>query len=264
MTAPAPGPVAAPLLRRTVEVMGTVVSLAVRPGAEIGPEVDTAWARAVALLREVDEVFSTYRPDSVVNRWGRGELDVAAAPAELAEVLALGEQARRESGGAFDIGAVRSPHGGGPDPSGVVKGWAVQRAAAFLEALPGVDFCLGAGGDLVCRVRTPGGAPWRIGIEDPADPARVLAVVPVAAGAVATSGTVHRGEHIADPRTGAPASGLRQVTVLAPTLTEADIDATAAFVLGADAEAWLVARGRSGVLVDAEGRARTFGPGPRA
>lgn len=238
--------------RRAVEVMGTVVSLAVR-GPVTDDALDAAWAEAVAGLRRADEVFSTYRPDSAINRWGRGELALADAPPEVAEVLALAEDARVASDGAFDIAAVRSSYGGGPDPSGVVKGWAVARAAAVLEALPGIDHCLSAGGDLVARTRVPGAAPWRIGIEDPRDVARVLAVVPVGEGAVATSGTVHRGLHVLDPRTGRPATALRQVSVLAPDVVSADIEATTAFVLGADAAEWLAARGRTALLVDAAG-----------
>lgn len=234
--------------RHSFEVMGTVVSLALRGQHEEGAAADAAWAAVTESLRRADAMFSTYRPDSVVNRWGRGELAVADAPAELAEVLGLAENARTGSGGAFDIRAVRSPFGGGPDPSGVVKGWAVQRASRALDALPGTDYCLAAGGDLVCRTRT-GAKPWRIGIEDPDDPARVVAVVPVANGAVATSGSARRGAHVVDPRTGRAAREVRQVSVVAPTLVEADVEATAAFVLGGEGIAWLEERGRTGVLV---------------
>jgi thiamine biosynthesis lipoprotein len=234
--------------RRTFEVMGTVVSLAVRGRHEDGPAVDAAWGAATDSLVRADAMFSTYRPESVVNRWGRGELALADAPPELAEVLGIAEQARLESGGAFDIRAVRSPYGGGPDPSGVVKAWAVQRASRPLDALPDTDYCLSAGGDMVCRTRTSS-PPWRIGIEDPGDTSRTVAVVPIANGAVATSGSAHRGAHLVDPRTGRAATALRQVTVVAPTLVEADIDATAAFVLGSDATSWLKARGRTGLVV---------------
>jgi len=38
-------------------------------------------------------------------------------------------------------------------------------------------------------------------IEHPLDPARLIAVVPVSTGAVATSGTAHRGQHLVDGRT---------------------------------------------------------------
>lgn len=239
--------------RRAFEVMGTVVSVALRGRHEEGAAADAAWAAVTDSLVRADAMFSTYRPGSVVNRWGRGELALADAPPELAEVLGLAEQARLESGGAFDIAAVRSPYGGGPDPSGVVKGWAVERASGALEALPDTDWCLSAGGDLLCRTRDSGGDPWRIGIEDPDDPSRTIGVVPVTNGAVATSGSAHRGAHVIDPRTGRPAAALRQVTVVAPTLVEADIDATAAFVLGVEATSWLQARRRTGVVVTRSG-----------
>ena len=90
-----------------------------------------------------------------------------------------------------------------------------------------------AGGDIAIRPGTEP-QPWRIGIEDPRDPARVLAVVPMTTGGVATSGTAHRGPHVVDPRTGAAASELLSVTVVGPSLLWADVLATAAFVLGHD------------------------------
>lgn len=246
--------------RRTVEVMGTVVSLALRGRHASGPAADAAWAAVVDSLQGADRMFSTYRPDSVVNRWGRGELALEEAPAGLSEVLALAEEARVASGGAFDIAAVRSPHGGGPDPSGVVKGWAVQRASVLLDTLDDTDSCLAAGGDLVARVRRPDGAAWQIGIEDPSDPSRLLATVPLENGALATSGSAHRGAHIIDPRSGAAASGIRQVSVIGADLTGVDIDATAAFVLGDAADAWLTERGRTALVVGLDGAVRVLGP----
>ncbi len=220
----------------------------------------------MAALREADRVFSTYRDDSVVSRLGRGEVDPDDCPPEVAEVLALGEAARTASGGAFDV---RRPGPDGRvvlDPSGVVKGWAAERAAGPLRALDGTDFCLSAGGDLVCRTLDPDDRPWRIGIEHPADPARIVAVVPVATGAVATSGTAHRGAHLVDARTGLPPTGIASVTVVAGSLTWADIDATAAYVQGADAAAWLGTRpGRTGLVVWSNGSTTVVGgPGTAA
>jgi FAD:protein FMN transferase len=136
----------------------------------------------------------------------------------------------------------------------VVKGWAVERAAAALRELPDTDFCLSAGGDLACRTLDPDGRGWRIGIEDPHDPRRVVAVVPVLTGAVATSGAAHRGRHVVDGRTGRAPVGVASVTVVAARLTDADIDATAAYALGADAPRWLSGRpGRTGLVVWADG-----------
>lgn len=252
------GPSAA-VHRRVHHVMGMPISLALRGRRASGAAADAAWAAVVQTLGEVDRMFSTYRDDSAVSRLGRGELDPADCPPEVAQVLALGEQAKVDSGGAFDVW-IPGPDGQlRLDPSGVVKGWAVDRAAASLRALEATDFVLSAGGDMACWVADDGSPDWRVGIEDPADPTRLLAVVPIRRGGVATSGTTHRGQHLVDARTGRPAAGLTSVTVVADDLTTADIDATAAFALGAGGLAWLTARGRSGLVVHADGRAEVYG-----
>ena len=111
--------------RRYVEhVMGMPISLALRGRHTDDTPAVTAWTAALAELRRADRVFSTYRADSAISRLGRGEITLADCPPQVAEVLALGEAAERDSGGAF---AVR--RGGVLDPSGVVKGWAAERQA---------------------------------------------------------------------------------------------------------------------------------------
>jgi len=240
-----------PATARYVEhVMGMPISLALRGRHTDDAAARGAWAEALAALRDVDRVFSTYRADSFVSRLGRGELEIDDCPPEVGEVLALGEVARLQSHGAFDV-----RRGGLLDPSGVVKGWAVERAARPLRALAGTDVCLSAGGDLVCHVAGPDSADWRVGIEDPHDPTRVVAVVPVRNGAVATSGLAHRGGHVVDARSGGVPDAIASVTVVHDDLTWADIDATAAFALGRDAARWLRTRPRrTGLVVWADGR----------
>jgi thiamine biosynthesis lipoprotein len=236
-------------------VMGMPISLALRGRHEDDAAAAGAWDEVMAGLHRVDEVFSTYRADSVISRLGRGELGLADCPDEVAQVLRFGDLATRASDGAF---SVRRPH---LDPSGVVKGWAVDRAAQALRALPDTDFCLSAGGDMVCVSR---GEPWRVGIEHPLHPDRLIATVPVRNGGVATSGTAHRGEHLVDARTGAAPEGVASVTVVAPTLTVADIDATCAYALGQRAAEWLSGRtGRTGLVVWADGTSTAVSGGAR-
>ena len=241
--------------------MGMPISLALRGRHTDDAVARLAWANVMAVLREADRVFSTYRQDSDVSRLGRGEIGLEECAPEVAEVLALGATAEEESHGAF---SVRRPGPEGRrvlDPSGVVKGWAAERAAAALHPLEETDFCLSAGGDLTCRTLDSDGSPWRIGVEDPAAPSRVLAVVPVFTGAVATSGTSHRGAHLVDARTGRPPEGVASVTVVAGSLTWADIDATAAYAQGVEAARWLETRpGRSGLVVWADGTTTTVQP----
>ena len=248
------------VVRRYVDdVMGMPISLALRGRHTDDSWARAAWAAALDVLHDADRVFSTYRDDSWVRRLDRGEVALDDCPPEVAEVLALGEAARVASDGAFDVRRAGPDGRTHLDPSGVVKGWAVQRAAAAFGSLDDTDVCLSAGGDMVCRVADPARPDWRVGIEDPRDPRRVLAVVPVRDGAVATSGIAHRGAHVVDARTGRVPDGLASVTVVARDLTWADIDATAAFARGADAADWLRARGRTGLVVTSTGEKTLVG-----
>lgn len=245
--------------RRVEHVMGMPISLALRGRHAHTPEGDAAWAAALAVLRRADEVFSTWRADSEVSRLDRGELELDDCSPEVAEVLALAEAARANSDGAFDVWRPGPDGRVHLDPSGVVKGWAVERAARPLLALPGTDVCLSVAGDMVCHVADPDGPAWEIGIEDPHDPTRLVARVPVRRGAVATSGSAHRGGHVTDARSGRVADVLASVTVVGRDLTSVDIDATTALALGADGPAWLRSRGRVGVVVHADGRSEVVG-----
>lgn len=243
----------APVHRYVEHLMGMPVSLALRGRHADGAAAVGAWAACVAELRDVERIFSTYRRDSWISRLSAGEVSLDQCPAVVAEVLALGERARVESRGAFDVRRPAADASLVLDPSGVVKGWAVQRAVTVLLALDDTDVCLSAGGDMVCHVAAPDRPDWRVGIEDPHDPTRLVAVVPVRRAAVATSGHTHRGRHVADARTGKPPTGVASVTVIGPDLTWADIDATAAYALGTDAAAWLRQRGRTAIVVGDDG-----------
>lgn len=119
----------------------------------------------------------------------------------------------------------------GAGPLGAGQGQGVQRAARALDALDGHDRIVNAGGDVLASAAH--GPAWQVGIEDPRHRSRVLCVLPLPRGAVATSGTAARGKHILDPRTGRPAQPhLLSATVIGPSLTWADVLATAAYVEG--------------------------------
>jgi thiamine biosynthesis lipoprotein len=248
---------AAPVARRVEQVMGMPISLALRGRHAADAAGERAWQEALAELRRVDEVFSTWRADSQVSRLGRGEITLEECDPTVAEVLRLGDDARLSSDGAFDIWLPDADGVRRLDPSGVVKGWAVERAVAPLLALAGTDVCLSAGGDMVCHVADPEGEAWVVGIEDPLDPTRLVARVPVRRGAVATSGSAHRGAHVVDARSGLAQDVLASVTVIGAHLTSVDIDATTALALGIDGPAWLRSRLRTGVVVWADGRVET-------
>lgn len=234
--------------------MGMPITLALRGRHACDGHGMRAWDDVVASLRAADRIFSTYRADSEISQLNTGTRALDDVSPEVVEVLALGELARSQSGGAFDI-RLMDPEGAPTlDPSGVVKGWAVERAARLLEGLDETDFCLSAGGDMICRTRILGSPGWRIGVENPLDPTRLLAVLPVTNAAVATSGTSHRGDHLVDARTGLSPIGVASVTVVTASLTAADIDATSAYAHGRDAARWLATRpGRTALIVWADG-----------
>jgi len=216
---------------RLERAMGIPVGIDVRDGDVDAAAVD----RAFAHLRAVDAAFSPYRAASAVSRIARGALDPCDAPPEVRAVLARCERLRAATGGRFDVHAT-----GRLDPSGFVKGWAVDGAVAILRAAGARDLCVHAGGDVrVCGERAPG-RPWRVGVQHPFVRDRVAAVLeaPAAGLAVATSGVYERGAHIVDPLTGAPPSGVLSVTVAGPHLGTADAFATAAFAMGSDGPAW--------------------------
>jgi FAD:protein FMN transferase len=208
-------------VERTEHVMGMPVTAHVRDrGFEPGG-LDAAFA----WLRDVDALFSTYRPESEISRLEAGTLALADADPLVREVLERCEALRHQTGGYFDARAR-----GALDPSGLVKGWALGRAAALADA---DSLCLDGGGDLVLR-----GGPWRVGIRHPRERDRLCAVLELGEGAVATSATYERGEHIADPHTGRPPRGVLSVTVTGPDLATADAYATAAFAMGEAGPAW--------------------------
>ena len=207
--------------------MGLPISVLARGAAATEERADAAVRAVFAELVEVDRVFSPYRPDSDVSRLARGEVTADMCAPEVKDVVDRCERARALTGGLFD--ATRPD--GTWDPSGLVKGWATERAFAHLRGVDGLDWCLNAGGDVV--VDCPSGEVFRVGIQDPRDPAAVVTAVPCRTGAVATSGTAARGAHLYDPRTGATAaSPWLSVTVTGPSLETADVLATAGFVAG--------------------------------
>jgi thiamine biosynthesis lipoprotein len=232
-----PGAPAPPRLRHVEEVMGTVFSFDVRGGEPAATQA--ALEQAVAGLHLVNEAFSTYRDDSQISRLARGELTVGECDPEVAEILQLCSEAERLSEGWFDP-AFR----GTLDPTGIVKGWATERAALQLVAAGATGVSVNGGGDVqLCGAPGPQ-RPWRVGVSDPLRPGALAAVVSAAGTeqlAVATSGTAERGTHIVDPHTGKPAvTDLVAVTVVGPRLTWADAWATAAFAMGSrEALRWL-------------------------
>jgi thiamine biosynthesis lipoprotein len=230
--------------RHSVQITGTVYSFCIAAPARLARRnIGEALAAAVAELRAVDAALSPFHPRSLVSAVRRGQLSPESYPPPLADVMARCDALRAATDGWFDAWAVP----GGFDPSGVVKGWAIDRAAVLLRAAGVDDYAITAGGDWLVRGTGPRGGPWRVGVADPDNPLRVLATVELTDGAVATSGY---GGQIVDPHTGRSVGSRGPATVVGPTLASADGYATALYAAGEAGLPWFpTAEGYDAIVV---------------
>ncbi len=136
--------------------------------------------------------------------------------------------------------SILMPPGMQIDLGGIAKGWIAEQAARKLAQV--TEACaVNAGGDMVL-INLPKGEPdWEIGLENPLEPEKDLAVLHVLPGAVATSSTAkrrwtHNGKqqhHLIDPRTGEPAqTQWLSTTVWAETAAQAEVYAKVLLIAG--------------------------------
>jgi thiamine biosynthesis lipoprotein len=231
-------------LHRVEDIMGMPIGIDLRD-VDLDPSILND---AFAWLRQVDETFSTYKPESEMSRLNRGELRLDEADPEIRTVLQRCEQLRFQTAGYFDARAafwqgaahdrIQDPSPAAMDPSGLVKGWAVDRAGELLDAAGARNYCINAGGDIRTRGAALPDTSWRIGILHPLQHDKVAAVVEANDLGIATSGTYARGEHIVDPYNPTPPQTVLSVTIVGPDLGTADAYATAAFAMGEEGPEW--------------------------
>ena len=116
-----------PVVHRTEAVMGTMVSLEVREPAIDPSAVDAAFA----LLHDIDARFSPFKADSEITRLADGKLAEGDCSLDVRQVLAACDHLAETTNGAFDARFHRPD--GRLDPSGFVKGWALEEAGWLLE-----------------------------------------------------------------------------------------------------------------------------------
>lgn len=240
-------PVEIRLPRRHVEhCMGTVFSFDVRAPGVAHPVLESV----IAWLHWVDATFSTYQPTSQINRLDRDDIALRACAPEVREILDRCAELEAQTDGYFSARA-----GGALDPSGLVKGWAIQRASEMLSSAGSMNHCVNGGGDVQCTGSPDPETPWRIGIAHPLRPTDLVGIASGNHLAVASSGSAERGAHIVNPHTRAAASGvLASVTLIGHDLATTDAYATAAFAMGREAPDWIATLdGYLGMLVYADG-----------
>src|SRR5262249_6083390 len=116
--------------------------------------------------------------------------------------------------------------------SGLVKGWAIQEAAAYLRARGLANFYVEAGGDVQTYGLNTQGKPWAVGIRNPFNWGEIIKVIHLSGWAVATSGTYVRGPHIYNPLVRKRVQSIQSLTIIGPNIYDADRLATAAFAMG--------------------------------
>ena len=190
-------------------------------------------------LHDVETRFSPFLNDSLVAKARAGDWSALLHDRDFAEIYALCHQAKRLTDGCFD-----PMHNGVYDPTGIVKGWAIERAhQRFLMPLVRDGRCaaaaLGGGGDIRTAVHDDSDFVWRIGIENTlaggigrptprtTSQPSTIRTISLRDGAIATSGTAKRGEHITRR-----SHDLAQATVIHDRLVFADMWATTAIIAG--------------------------------
>ena len=188
----------------------------------------------------------------------QGAFDVTVAPAvalwdftgenpalpdgeALARAAALADYTKL----TIEEGRVTLPQGMQIDLGGVAKGFIADQIDAFLRDNGVTSALLNFGGNVITIGDKPDGqGPWRVGIQNPAEPRGAFLMAVCATDlAVVTSGVYERGfdldgvryHHLLDPKTGWPVQNeLSSVTILTRQSALADALSTAAFVLGLD------------------------------
>ena len=252
----------------------------------------SAATRAMAEVARIEAKFSRYRPESLVSRINAAAgSEFVAVDAETDALLDYADACHRQSGGLFDAtsgvlrhawhfdgdrvpseaelapllarvgwdrvqrepGRVRLPlRGMEIDFGGFGKEYAADRAALVLREAGVESAVVSLAGDVVVLGPQPGGAAWSVGIRHPRRADALVAKLPIASGALATSGDYERFIevdgvrhcHILEPLTGRSARGLQSVSVHAPTCLVAGSATTIAMLKGRDEGlAWLRALG---------------------
>ncbi len=148
------------------------------------------------------------------------------------------------------------------DLGGIAKGYAVEKSVAMLRERGISNALVTAGGD--SRVLGDHrGRPWMVGIRDPRNSEREVAMLPLSDTAISTSGDYERyfeadgvrHHHILDPKTGKSPGGIHSVTILGPDGMTTEGISTSVFVMGVNHGMALVNSlpGIAAVIVDKDG-----------
>lgn len=207
-------------------------------------------------FQKIDEQFSPYKATSEVSQINRKEIQEKEYSQAMQEVLALSEQTKQQTKGYFAVF-----HNNTFDPSGLVKGWAINNAAKLLKEMHYQNFSINAGGDVQVSGKDEKGKAWTVGIQHPFEQNKIVKRLVIDDKGIATSGTYFRGNHIYNPHTNKTKTDIVSLTVIGPNIYEADRFATAAFAMGKEGIKFIATqKDLEGYMIDTYGSA-TYTPG---
>jgi len=148
------------------------------------------------------------------------------------------------------------------DCGGIVKEYAVDRAAVLCLNAGIRHGIINLGGDIRLFGARPDGSPWRVGISHPREQGALLTTLPLREGAVASSGDYERCiivggirySHVLNPKTGWPVRHLASVSVVGDFCVVAGSASTIAMLKEEEGPAWLQAMGLPHLWMDVHGR----------
>lgn len=229
-----------------VDIMGMPITVTIVDPSAAEADLDYVFD----YFQKVDNRFSTYKKDSEISAFNRGEIAEKDLSPEMREVFRLSEQTKKETQGFFDIQKADDTI----DPSGLVKGWAIWQAANLLRKKGFKNFYIDAGGDIEASGTNQEEKPWRVGIRNPFNTEEVVKVVGLSNKGIATSGTYIRGQHVYNPHAKGDLQNIVSLSVIGPNVYEADRFATAAFAMQEEGIEFIESlSGFEGYMINTEG-----------
>lgn len=178
-----------------------------------------------AICQDIDDRFSPYKTTSELSKLWRGAIKEKDASADMQAIIAACLDFEQKTEGYFS-----ARYAGILNPTGYVKGWAIDRMQTHLSKLGIGSYLINLAGDIV--VKNPPGKHWNVAIANPYNTKQPIATIAIDNGAIATSGNYERGSHIYDPHTKQPVDTLASVTIIGPDIIATDVYATAVFAMG--------------------------------
>lgn len=233
-------------------IFGTRYKVQYRAHKQLGLSPEELQIQVENALERIDQIASSWKSDSEVSRFNRSAaIDGFELSKELGEIIALSEQVKASTDGAFDI----HYRGNEIDVSAIAKGYAVDRICDYLADELQIDaYLVEIGGEIKARGRNGKAKPWTVAIYLPPALADIKRPrVELLDTSIATSGQYFKQDHIKKAGHGV-SNDLLSCSVIHSSNATADALATALFVMGGDAGmAWAKQHGIRAIFIQNDG-----------